>query len=329
MRRTIGRALAGRGYVEVVTIPFVSGSISEHLLLDENDGRRPSVRIANPISDEEPYLRPTLLPGLLAALARNVGRGLSDAAIFEWGPVFRAGPDTPTSTGRLPVGVRPTAEQFRTLQATLPQQPTHLAVALTGAREPVGWWGPARPATWADAIEAARIVAGAVGVELEIEADQHAPWHPGRCAALRVGAQLVGHAGELHPRAIDALGLPPRTVAMELRLDSLFAAATGDPQAPAISVFPPASFDLALVVDDGQPAGAVSAAVREGAGPLLEDARLFDVYTGSQVGEGRKSLAFAVRLRAPDRTLTADEVAAAREGALTLAAERCGAVLRS
>ena len=327
LRRTASRAIAAAGYVEVVTYPFVSDAIAAQLMLADDDARRPSVRVANPVSDEEPYLRPTLLPGLLAALARNVGRGFNDVALYETGPVFRRVGE-PRPAVRLPVEVRPSAEQFAQLEAALPYQPTHIAVALTGARERAGWWGSGRAASWADAVEAARSVASAVGLDIDVRADVHAPWHPGRCAALEVDRQLVGHAGELHPRVVEALGLPPRTSAMELRLDYLLDAAPEELTAPLISPFPPASFDLALVVAAATPAAAVAAAVRDGAGTLLEALRLFDVYSGEQLGEGRKSLAFAVRLRAPDRTLTADEVAQVRAAALAEAARRCDATLR-
>jgi len=328
MRRTIGRALAHSGHVEIVTFPFVGAGVAEQLMLDATDARRPAVRVANPISDEEPFLRPTLLPGLLNAVARNAGRGMPDLALFEWGPVFRPASGEVPSPGRLPVGVRPSDEQLRALESSIPVQPTHLAVAYAGMRERDGWWGKGRPAVWGDAVESARLVGHAIGVEVEVAPDQHAPWHPGRCAVLRVHGHLAGHAGELHPRVIEAFDLPPRTCAMELRLDELFAAVVGDAQAPPISAFPPATFDLALVVARDLPAADVAAAVRAGAGPLLEDLRLFDVYTGPQVGEDKKSLAFALRLRAIDHTLTAEEAGAVREAALAAAASRCGATLR-
>jgi phenylalanyl-tRNA synthetase beta chain len=327
LRRAAVRALADAGYVEVLTYPFVAGQVSTRLLLEDDDARVPSVRVANPMSDEEPFLRPSLLPGLLSAVARNVSRGFADLALYETGPVFRRS-DAPAEPVRLKAGVRPSPQELAALEATLPYQPNHLAVALTGARERAGWWGTGRAATWADAIEAARTVAGVLGVSLEVRADVHAPWHPGRCAALEVGGTLVGHAGELDPRAVEAFELPARTCAMELRLDTLLDVAAEDPKAPPISAFPPATFDLALVVTAATPAAEVAAAVRVGAGPLLEDLRLFDVFTGAQVGADRKSLAFALRLRANDRTLTAEEVAAVREAAVAAAAQRCGATLR-
>jgi phenylalanyl-tRNA synthetase beta chain len=211
----------------------------------------------------------------------------------------------------------------------MPDQPERLAIVLAGNREPAGWWGGGRAASWADAIEAARVVAWAGGVDLQVRADQHAPWHPGRCAALEVDGRVVGHAGELHPRVIAALELPERTCAMELDLDLMVAADRPLVPAPKLSTFPPALQDVALVVDQGVAAAEVEAALRDGAGALLEGVRLFDVYVGAQVGEGRKSLAYTLRFRAPDRTLTAEAASAARDAAVAEAARRTGAVLRS
>ncbi|MFF1797963.1 phenylalanine--tRNA ligase subunit beta, partial [Kitasatospora sp. NPDC058263] len=201
---------------------------------------------------------------------------------------------------------------------------------LAGERVPSGWWGKGAPASWADAIEAARAVARAAGVELAVRQGRLAPWHPGRCAELVVAGtdRVVGHAGELHPRVVKALGLPERTSAMEVDLDLLTADGAVRVSGPAVSAFPVATQDVALIVDGAVPAAEVEAALRAGAGELLEAIRLFDVFTGEQVGEGKKSLAYALRFRAADRTLTADEASAAREAAVAEAVARTGAVLR-
>jgi phenylalanyl-tRNA synthetase beta chain len=137
---------------------------------------------------------------------------------------------------------------------------------------------------------------------------------------------VVGHAGELHPRVCTALDLPARTAVMELDVDALPPASV--PVGPHLSSFPPVFVDLAFVLDEAVPAAAVEESIREAAGDLLEAVRLFDVYTGPQVGEGRKSLALALRFRATDRTLTEDEASAARDAAVAVAAERVGAVQR-
>jgi phenylalanyl-tRNA synthetase beta chain len=327
-RRTVGRALAAAGWAEVLTYPFVSPGSGDALLLSAADARRPSVRVANPVSDEEPMLRASLLPGLLTALARNVGRGLPDVALFEVGPVFRWAPDT-APMPRPPVAVRPDDEVLATMDRALPAQPLHVATAVAGQWERGGWWGTGRAAGWQDAVEAARTIASAVGTELTITAAGVSPWHPGRCAALSLDGDVVGYAGELHPRVVEAFDLPSRTCAMELALDPVLATAAGLAVAPTVSAYPPATIDIALVVDDTVQAASVRDSLRAGAGPLLEELRLFDVYSGDPIPAGKRSLAFSLRLRAPDRTLTAEEAVAVRDAAVAAAAERCGATLRA
>lgn len=332
LHRRAGRALAGAGYVEAPNYPFVSEQVFDQLGLEADDPARRVVRLTNPLNDEEPALRTSLLPGLLGALRRNDGRGSHDLALFETGLVFQ-----PRSEQRaaavLPVDRRPTDAEIAELDAALPEQPRHVAVVLAGAREQAGWWGKGRPADWADAVEAGRLVAREAGAELVVRGGQYGPWHPGRCAEFVVvvdGAEtVVGHAGELHPRVVKAFGLPARTSAMELDLDVLEAVGDDTPQAPAISTFPVATQDVALVVDKFVPHADVETALREGAGELLEGIRLFDVYENEeQLGDGKKSLAYALRFRAGDRTLTVDEASAARDAAVALAGERTGAVLR-
>ncbi|MFG2900680.1 phenylalanine--tRNA ligase subunit beta [Streptomyces zaomyceticus] len=331
VHRRVGRALAGAGYVEALNYPFIGEQALDHLGLDADDARRRLVKLVNPLSDEEPALRTTLLPGLLGALRRNDSRGSHDLALFETGLVFRP-EGQPGVAVRLPVDRRPSDAEIAEVNAVLPAQPRHAAVVLAGAREQAGWWGKGHPSDWADAIEAGRAVAAEAGVELIISADQHAPWHPGRCAAFHVEVDgekvLVGHAGELHPRVVKAFGLPARACAMEIDLDLLEKANEGPVKAPRISSFPVATQDVALVVAADVPAADVQAALSEGAGELLESVRLFDVYTGDQLGEGTKSLAYALKFRAEDRTLTVDEATAARDAAVALASERTGAVLR-
>jgi phenylalanyl-tRNA synthetase beta chain len=338
LRRSVGRTLAESGYVEVLSSPFAARSDAEALDLPPEDMRRPAVVVANPLSEDEPLLRTTLLPGLFRVLARNLGRGFADTALFEIGLVFRPRPGAAASAPILAVNRGPSVSELASLEAALPEQPLRVGAVLAGARELDGWWGKGSPATWADAIEAARAVGRICQVRFDVRADRYAPWHPGRCAAIyaRVdsdaGEWLAGHAGELHPRVIKAFGLPERTCAMELDLSVVFAAAEGHGpvQAPQMSAYPLATQDVALIVDAAVPAAEVEAALVAGAPrDLLEDVRLFDVYTGAQVGEDHKSLAYTLRFRAPDRTLTVAETTAARDAAVAEAGRRVGAVLRS
>jgi phenylalanyl-tRNA synthetase beta chain len=326
LRRRVGLALAGAGWTEVISYPFVGPAALDKLGLDESDERRAALRIANPLSAEEPLLATTLLPGVLEALGRNVGRGNADVSLFEHSLVFR-----PTGNEKaeiLGVDRRPTDAEWEALQAAVPPQPMHLALATTGHRERGGWWGEGRAAGWEDAIAAVRHVADTLGVEITVRQAALAPWHPGRCAEVLLGERVVGHAGELHPTVCKAFGLPARSAAAEVDLSALVEAARDVAPAPRFSSYPVAKEDVALVVDAGVTVAEVEAALREGAGPLLESVRLFDVYTGEQVGEGKKSLAFALRFRAPDRTLKEGEASAARDAAVRLAAERTGAVQR-
>ncbi len=327
LRRRVGRALAGAGWVEVVTFPFVGPAELDSLGLGGDDDRRRTLRLANPLSSERPLMTTTLLPGLLEAVARNAGRGTSDVALFEAATVTL--PRGGQGAAILPVDRRPSDGEYADLLKALPEQPWHLAVVGSGERVPSGWWGKGRPVDWSDAVAAVQEVAGALGVRVEVSSDSVAPWHPGRCARLSVGDVVLGHAGELHPRVCSAYGVPARTVAAEIDLDRLMELAPEAVRAPSYSSFPVAKEDVALVVDASVPSAEVEAALRDGAGELLESIRLFDLYTGEQVGEGRKSLAFALRFRAPDRTLTEEETAAARDAAVAAAAERCGAVQRA
>ncbi|PJI94302.1 phenylalanine--tRNA ligase subunit beta [Luteimicrobium subarcticum] len=330
-RRSLARALAEAGLVEVLSYPFVAPAQHDDLLLPEDDPRRVAVSLVNPLSDEQHEMRTNLLGTLLATARRNVGRGITDLAVFETGLVTRPRVGAPAAPS-LPGGSRPSDADLAALAAALPDQPRHVAGVLAGELEPSGWWGAGRRAEWSDAVALARLVADTLRVDVVVTADaDHRPWHPGRCARLALAdGTVVGHAGELHPQVVENLGLPARAVAFELDVDALVGAAPAVPVAATpVSAFPLAKEDVALVVDADVPAADVEAAVVRGAGDLLEELRLFDVFTGAQVGAGKKSLAFSLRLRAADRTLTADETAAVRDRVVAAAAEAVGATLRS
>ncbi|HNF05186.1 MAG TPA: phenylalanine--tRNA ligase subunit beta, partial [Mycobacterium sp.] len=325
-RRAVGKSLALGGYVEVLPTPFLPAGVFDQWGLPADDPRRITTAVLNPLEADRPYLATTLLPALLEALSRNVSRGFVDVALFAIAQVVQ--PTERTGAVQLiPTHRRPTDEEIAALDASLPHQPVHVGAVLTGLREPRGPWGPGRPVEAADAFEAVRVIARACGVDVRLRAAQYLPWHPGRCAEVLVDGRVVGHAGQLHPAVIERAGLPKGTCAVELNLDAV--PVTEVLRAPRVSPFPAVFQDLSLVVAADMAAQAVIDAVRAGAGELLEDVALFDVYTGPQIGEDRKSLTLALRFRAPDRTLTEDEASAARDAAATAAAERVGAVLRA
>jgi phenylalanyl-tRNA synthetase beta chain len=328
LRRRVGTALAARGSVEVLCYPFVGGADLDAMGLPAGDPGRDLPRLANPLSEEAPFLRGSLLPGLLAAARRNLARGQADLALFEIGTVFH-GSVAGEATVRPTVDRRPAPEELSALEALLPDQRIHVGLILCGALEPAGWWGPARPVTWADALAEAQAVVAAAGAVAEVVPGDDPAFHPGRCARLLVGGVAVGVAGELHPRTTAAFGVPERSCAAVLDLDAIAATVPPRAQAPEVGTQPVAKEDLALVVDRGVPVADVAQALRAGAGPLLESVRLFDVYEGPQVPEGKRSMAFALRLRAPDRTLGSAEIAEVRAAALASAEQHCGATLRA
>ena len=329
-RRSVARALAEAGFVETLSYPFVGPVQHDELGLAADDARRRAVRLANPLSDEAPELRTNLLTTLLGTARRNVGRGMTDLAVYEIGLVTQPRPGAPVAP-QLPGGRRPSDEELEALDAAVPDQPRHAAGFLAGARERAGWWGPGRPAGWDDAVEAVRLVARTVGVELTTTNDtSRMPWHPGRCARFELASgEVVGWAGELHPQVLERLDLPRRSAAFEVDLDAIVAAASTEPvQAVPVSTFPLAKEDFAFVVDQDVTAGAVRGVVAQAAGELAEEVRVFDVFTGPQVGEGKKSVAVAVRLRGADRTLTPEQTAEIRGRVIKLAGKRLGAQLR-
>ncbi len=325
-RRAIGKSLALSGYVEILPTPFLPAAVFDQWGLPADDPRRNTALVLNPLESDRPRLATTLLPGLLEALVRNVSRGAVDVALYAIAQVVEPTAET-RAVERIPNERRPTDEEIATLDASLPRQPQHVGVVLAGLREQAGPWGPGRPVEARDAFEAVRVIARAAGVELTLRAAQYLPWHPGRCAEVVLGDTVVGHAGQLHPAVVERSGLPKGTCAVELDLAAI--PITEALPAPSVSPFPAVFQDLSLVVGEDIAAQMVVDAVRDGAGELLEDVRLFDIYTGPQIGDGRKSVTLALRFRAADRTLTEDEASAARDAAVKTAADRVGAIQRA
>ncbi|MBB2891241.1 phenylalanine--tRNA ligase subunit beta [Flexivirga oryzae] len=329
VRRLVTDVLAAEGFCEIWSAPFVSDERHEAMGWPADAARARTVRIANPLSEEQPLMRISVLSTMVDALKRNVARGIKDVAIFEQGLVV-ALEDGQQPAPTSPVGVFPGPEALTRIRAAVPPQPRHIGLLMAGEVERSGWWGAGRQAEWSDAAAAVRSIAEALAVPLVAGADDVAPYHPGRCAKFTLpDGTLVGHAGELHPKVVQRLGLPARTVGAEIDLDVLIAVSDQAVRSTQISTMPLASSDVALVVDREVTAAAVESALREGAGPLLESIVLFDAYQGDQAGEGKKSLAYRMGFRAADRTLKTEEVNAARDAAVVAAAAATGAVQRA
>ena len=351
-RRLAASALAHGGLVEVESYPFVSDTWDRQGI-PAGDPRRDALRLRNPMADDAPWLRTSVLDTLLDVAGRNVSRSNADVAVFEVAKVARP-------AGTVPAGLpgaetRPSDEVLAALEAGIPAQPWHIGGVLTGAAEAAGVLSTPRAYDWADALEYVRRVASGLGVRVEVtrawmdrvpahkgapmpapatDPADVAPFHPGRVARVfvRAGRELVdvALAGELSPAACRAFGLPARSCAFEIDMDALIAHMATDPiQVKGVSTFPLAKEDIALVVPADIPASRVEQIVRQGAGQLAESVTLFDIYEGDQVPEGYRSLAFALRLRAADHTLTAKESEAVRKQVVAKAKKVLGASLRA
>jgi phenylalanyl-tRNA synthetase beta chain len=321
-RRSISLYLANQGFAEVQTFPFTNQATIDSMgFLGE---RAATYKLVNPMSDELPLMRVHLVPGLIEVASRNISRGAKDFAIFEMGSIFRGSQVLkPAISPQL--GKRPSPKDIEAIFASIPTQGFHVAGLLVGKIENENWQGKARSFGWQDAISYVQEILNLCNLQWSVARSDFAPWHPGRCAEILVDGKAVAHAGELHPRIIAAYGLPERSAAFAVALNSLPASQLVRPN--TVGTMPAALQDVALIVDEGVNAKDVEEALRKGAGPLLESITLFDRY--DKIGEGKISLAFTLVFRDPTRTLTGEEVSAMRESATLMASKACGAILRT
>ena len=320
-RRVLG-ALTGAGFVEVLNYPFVSG--------DENQAFAgvEGVELENPIQSERSQLRRSLIPGLIQAASRNLSRGFTNLALIEEGSAFLDAPGAKVTS--LPVGnVRPSADQLKALNDSIPAQPRHIAGLCLGEWLVGELSVPALEAGYPQMVAAVEQVAKLSGATVDLVQETVPGYHPGRSAKVLVGGNVVGVVGELHPDIAQENHLPRRVGVFELNLDAIFALAPETVQAGEVNPMPAATQDVSLVVESSVPASALLKTLREGAGDLLEDIRLTDDYRGQGISDGKKSLTFALRFRAKDKTLTQAEATLARDAAVALASKNHGAELRA
>jgi len=299
-RRQVADALVGVGAAEVTTIPLVAPDLLARF------GIADAVALANPLRADESVLRASLLPGLLTTAAANRARGRPDLALFEIGTVFFPPPP----------------------KQLLPVERIDVGALLTGSlwRRPLE---PDRPVDAYDAVDLVRVVADALELDgWDLEAATIPGYHPGRAARIRAGGSVVGAVGELHRDLLAAVGISTPVVGFEADLDALRAAPRRDRTFWPLSPYPPSTIDLAFVVDDTVPAAAIAATLRDVAADLTENVRVFDEFHSPALGAGKRSLAFALQFRAPDRTLTDAEVAALRQRCVDAVAATYGATLR-
>ena len=323
LRRRALDALVGRGCYEAVGWTFASPSLADRLRLDAGDPRRDAPVVENPLSEDQSLLRTTLLGSLLDTAARNLARGMTDLRLFEVGTVFAApGPTSAADwTPPDPTSEDPFERAIGGGRGPLPARITgvverrSLAVLLAGRLYESSWGVPEPPAADFYAVKAMLAALGSAlrvtGIELASEPQPFL--HPGRAAAVTVDAgEPIGWLGELHPLVAQAWELPGAS-AFEIDLDRLIAAAPAEIGYEDLIGYPPLRQDLAVVLPDDVTAASALSAAREAGGELLREVSVFDVYTGSQVGEGRRSLALALSFRAADRTLADEDVVPVRE----------------
>ena len=291
--RLVSDTCRALGYSEILTYSFIGPSWYDKLGLPEDDRRRHSVRITNPLGEDTSVMRTTALPSMLAALAANESSRNKSVRLFELAMTYTPG-DSPL--------------------------PLELPILVLGGYGGMDFF------SLKGAVET---LLRTLRVEDAVFEPCSSPsHHPGRCAGLNLGGHAAGVLGEIHPDVSASFGCSQRQYTAELDFLSLLAASTPEKSYRPLPRYPSIMRDLAVVCDASVPASELAAAMRRGAGPLLADCRLFDVYTGGSVAEGKKSVAFALELRASDRTLTDREADAAIDGALTELGASCGAALR-
>ncbi len=289
-------ALVGMGLYEILNYSFISPRWLDHLGLDENDPRRNVVKLRNPLGEDTSVMRTTLVPSMLNTVAANLNRNIPGGMLFELSKVF--------------VPAEKAGE--------LPAEKTALCIAAYG--EGVDFYTVKNIVTW---------LLAKFGVQASIAAGGDSYYHPGRKAIMAVGNTRLATLGEIHPDVAEAFDIKGRVVVAEVDLDALRPMEKDFYGIKPLPKFPAVSRDIAVVVDEAVGAGTMMDAIRAAAGKLLEDAKLFDIYRGEKLGAQRKSVAFAITLRAPDRTLTDEEINAAMEKVLKALSEKFGAELRT
>jgi phenylalanyl-tRNA synthetase beta chain len=301
LRRRALDALVGCGLYEAVGWSFTDDGIAERLGLPAGDPRRALVVLENPMSEDQSVMRPTLLGSLLDAARHNRARGQASLRLFEYGAIYLASPAGDAQAARHPGGER------------LPTEVHALAALVTGD------------------VLAIKAVLEAVGAalraDLSVETDTEPFLHPGRAARVLAGGERVGWVGEVHPTVAARWDLDG-VAAFEIDLDAVIAHADPSPRYRDLTSFPELRLDLAVVVADEVPAARVVELIRQAGGEHLARVEVFDVYTGEQVGAGRKSLALHLGFRAPDRTLADEDVAPLRAEIVARLGHELGGELR-
>jgi phenylalanyl-tRNA synthetase beta chain len=311
LRRRLEDLLRDRGLLEAISYSFTSPETLRRLRLADAE----LLRIRNPLSEELSVMRPLILPGLLDAARHNAAHGRAGVRLFESAHVY------------LPAGPLEQPPEGSPRGKTPADEPHHLAALLTEAA-PGGWRTPARAADFYAVKGLLEALMEAAGVEWHAREGGPPFLHPGRAASILAGDGVeLGWLGELHPLVLREWELDGPAAAFELNVDALLDLAPEASRYSDVTSFPAVLQDIAVIVPEDVPAARLAEVVRAGGGELLTSLRVFDLYHGEQVGEGNKSLALRLEFRAPDRTLTDEEVAE-RRAAIERELESIGGRLR-
>ncbi len=295
-QQILRRQLTGLGFYESMTFSFISKKVISNLGLPESDPRNQPLMVLNPLGEDTACMRTTLLCGLLKTLSTNVKNGNENGRLYEMGTVYDAINRTPDN---------------------LPTESPALAIGMYGNADFYAIRG---------VVEA---LCKEAGIEYAIASCDEAYLHPGRRAAIMAGEEVLAVLGEVHPDAAERFDIPGRAYVAQVNLPVFFAKSQPMDTVKSIARFPAVNRDLALVMAESQQVGPLMAAMKDGCGALLEDIRMFDVFRGVQIGEGNKSVAFALTIRAADHTLTEEEINRVTDKALKIAKEQFNAVLRA
>ena len=327
LRRRAVDALAGRGLHEIVGWSFTDHGVADRLRLEPGDHRRRFVLLENPMSEQHSVLRTMLLGSLLDAARLNASHGQSDLGLFEQGAVYEWGEDSATAARQNGGDPRRGGQDHR-----LPHEHRSFGALVVGRLQPPSWGTAEPPRAGFFAIKGyLGAVADALRIDWTAEPATEPFLHPGRSARILAGPdrEPVGWIGELHPLVAREYDLGDAAAAFEVDLDRLVTFADAVPTYVDLTSFPALRQDIAVAVGDEVPAAKVVQVVRKAGGKLLADARVFDVYRGAQVGEGRTSLALALQFRAPDRTLSDEDVAPLRDRIVAALRDEVGGELRA
>jgi phenylalanyl-tRNA synthetase beta chain len=312
--KKVRQALAGAGLDEVVNYSFVNPAVLPWVTpgpLDQLGRERPVIALKNPLTAEMSVMRQTLYAGLLQNVSHNLRHQQETVRLYEIGRIYFGDPEG----GRRE---RPVAQEKPTLSGVL-----------CGKRNGRAWAAKDEPLDFFDAKGAVEAVLAGLGLEgATFEPVESAPYHPRASAQVRLGQRVLGTLGELHPKVARRLELPQAVYLFELDLDALYQAAKLVPQYTQLARFPAVLRDLAVVVPAELRNDEVRKVILDVGGPLVEDAFIFDVYTGKPIPEGKKNLAYAIRYRSADRTLTDAEVGQAHTRIIDEVNRRLGGELR-